>query len=156
MFSRPQHPHPTRHLFVAPCGLAVGDTLEDILRVFEPCGQPTVTAFQDKAHVFVSFPTEQQAAAAADAVLGDDHAFGGRQVKVKFAEARKPRQQQRDKQPVAAVSSLEACAVPGLTLHLEYITADEERVRFNSAPAAEVECALRALHMPGACPRQKC
>ncbi len=133
MFSRPQHPHPTRHLFVAPCGFAVGDTLEDILRVFEPCGEPTVTAFHDKPHVFVSFPSERQAAAAAAAVLGDTEAFGGRQVKVRFAEARKPRQQQRDRQPVAAVSSLEACAVPGLALHTQFITSDEEIVRPSTA-----------------------
>ena len=133
MFSRPQHPHPTCHLFVAPCGLAVGDTVEDILRVFKPCGEPTVTAFHDKPHVFVSFPTEQQAAAAAAAVLGDRQAFGGRHVKVKFADFRKPRKQQRDKQPVAAVSNLEACAVPGLALHTEFVTADEEKVRRSTA-----------------------
>ena len=127
MFSRPQHPHPTRHLFVAPCGFAVGDALEDILRVFEPFGEPTVTAFHDKPHVFVSYSTEQQAAAAAAAVLGDNQAFGGRQVKVKFAEARKPRQQQRGRPPVAAVSSLEACAVPGLALHGDFVSTDEEK-----------------------------
>ena len=127
MFRRPQHQNPTCHLHLAP--LAVGDTTEDVLRTFEPYGEPTVTAFEGKSHVFVSFATEQQAAAAAAAVLADSRAFKGRQVKLKFAEAKLPRQQQLHRQPLTAVTSVATCGVPGLSLHVDFVTAEEEEVR---------------------------
>ena len=127
MFTRVQHPRPTCHLFLAPCGPAAGDSTEDILRLFSPFGDTTVTAGQDKQHVFVSFPNAQQAAAAAAALVADASAFGGRHVKVRFAETRKPRQQ-HGRQPTPAVTSVDACCVPGLSLHRDFVTAEEEQV----------------------------
>ena len=139
MFSRVQHPHPTCHLFLAPCGPAAGDSEEDIVRIFSPFGKVTVTASNNQRHAFVSFLTPQQAAAAAATVAADPGTFGGRQVKVRFAEQRKPRQQHA-RQPTPAVHSVAACCVPGLSLQQDFVSVEEEQVLATGQMLQRVIC----------------
>ena len=126
MFSRPQHPHPTRHLFVGNCGPGAGIPEAEVLRIFREYGEPTLNGGSSSVrHLFVTYPSEASAAAAV-AALHCKPSFDGRLMTVKFAEAGKLRQE-----PVApqqAVRSAEACGVPGLALYPDFVTAAEEMV----------------------------
>lgn len=100
-----KRPHPTRanepspHLFVGNCGPKLGFSDSDIRSIFLPFvtndGELLVHVPQGElsSHVYVSFSTAAEAAAAAEALSGKPcEAAGGRVLMVKFAELEQPKQ----------------------------------------------------------------
>jgi hypothetical protein len=100
-----KRPHPTRvndptpHLFVGNCGPKLGFTDSDVRSIFQPfvsgSGELLVHVPDGElsSHVYVSFSTAAEAAAAAQALSGRPcEAAHGRVLMVKFAELEQPKQ----------------------------------------------------------------
>jgi hypothetical protein len=100
-----KRPHPTRvndptpHLFVGNCGPKLGFTDSNVRSIFQPFvsggGELLVHVPQGElsSHVYVSFSTAAEAAAAAQALSGKHcDAANGRVLMVKYAELEQPKQ----------------------------------------------------------------
>eukprot|EP00951_Prasinocladus_malaysianus_P045399 scaffold603780_cov37-Prasinocladus_malaysianus.AAC.1 len=89
-FSKPRGDAATRHLFVGNAGPSVGQSEEELQEIFGAFGPvEAVVPVPGRSHVFISFQTEDEAAAAAEALAGAAGVAPGRRLVIKFAEARK-------------------------------------------------------------------
>jgi hypothetical protein len=137
-----KRPHPTRanepspHLFVGNCGPKLGYTDSNIRSIFQPFvsdgGELLVHVPKGElsSHVYVSFSTAAEAAAAAQALSGKPcEAAGGRVLMVKFAELEQPKQ-------VGLLCVLDMVAAPGAAV-----------AAAGAAVAAAVQQPIPNMHM---------
>lgn len=97
-FCRPRHKDPTRHLFVGNCGPSLGIDEARAVQIFSPFGPASVSLPDPvKSHLFVSYPTAEQAANALQALNQKAcPETGGRSLVIKFADVpREPRPRQQ-------------------------------------------------------------
>mmetsp|Transcript_7559 Transcript_7559/g.21444 ORF Transcript_7559/g.21444 Transcript_7559/m.21444 type:complete len:648 (+) Transcript_7559:194-2137(+) len=139
-FSKPRDAGPTPHLFIGNAGPQVGDTEESLRQLLGQWGEVVALAFPEgRSHVFASFSSEDQAAAAMEALHGTAAAQSGRHRVVKYADMKV------DKAPaqLPVCTSAEQTGVPGLFLFHDFITAEEEQMLLDNVDKESWETLAR-------------
>ncbi|BDA48090.1 probable alkylated DNA repair protein alkB homolog 8 [Coccomyxa sp. Obi] len=127
MFIKPKHTQPTQYLFVGNCGTAVGLNEETVKTFFDHLGAEDVifpTEGKPYSHIFVVFNDKEDAEVALTRLNGQPcQELGNRILAAKYADVK----EEKEVEELPVYLSAQECAIPGLELHHDFVSEEEEQ-----------------------------